>query len=260
MRLYYYRNGTEVIGPYFLEELLALDVNIETLIWTSGMKNWVKARDVSEIYSRLLYSGIQDNIQEEIEFGDQNVAVKTKSRNRNSTKRFRWLGLGGAVVISATVFVYVCKSYNQNALYNSIVERSYDSEEDFEFYVEKFYRDLSHYGIRPVRPEVSIIRFSNLEQIKGLTHVHGISYGLGDAKTTEIYINPNSWNSFSKPMKYLLIYHELSHDVLDLEDLLATESNMGRLMYPEISRYDAITMDDFIEAFHEEFENYTSPR
>ena len=52
------------------------------------------------------------------------------------------------------------------------------------------------------------------------------------------------------------MYHELSHDVLNLEDLEATPNNEGKLMYSEISRYENYTMDDFIESFHLEFENY----
>jgi hypothetical protein len=43
--------------------------------------------------------------------------------------------------------------------YNEIVENSYDSNEDFDIYVEKFYRDLEFYGIFPKKPKATIIKF-----------------------------------------------------------------------------------------------------
>ena len=43
------------------------------------------------------------------------------------------------------------------------------------------------------------------------------------------------------------MYHELVHDILNLDDLDAKTWNEGKLMYPEISSYENKTMDDFIE-------------
>jgi hypothetical protein len=47
------------------------------------------------------------------------------------------------------------------------------------------------------------------------------------------------------------MYHELSHDVLNLEDL---PKNEGKLMFPSIATYESKTMDDFIESSHVFFE------
>ena len=71
------------------------------------------------------------------------------------------------------------------------------------------------------------------------------------------YINPSSWQQFSKPMRYFLMYHELAHDVLNLDDLDNIAINEGKLMYPEISSYEKKNMDDFIESFHTLFEEHS---
>jgi hypothetical protein len=55
-------------------------------------------------------------------------------------------------------------------------------------------------------------------------------------------------------MRYFLMYHELAHDVLNLDDLEAKPIHEGKLMYPEISTYEKKNMDDFIESFHAVFE------
>ena len=55
-------------------------------------------------------------------------------------------------------------------------------------------------------------------------------------------------------MRYILMYHELAHDVLNLDDLEAESRNEGKLMYLSISSYEKKTMDDFIESTHALFE------
>ncbi len=55
-------------------------------------------------------------------------------------------------------------------------------------------------------------------------------------------------------MRYFLMYHELAHDVLNLDDLEAKSLNEGKLMYPAISSYENKNMDEFIENSHALFE------
>ena len=50
------------------------------------------------------------------------------------------------------------------------------------------------------------------------------------------------------------MYHELAHDVLNLDDLEAKSWNEGKLMYPAISSYENKNMDEFIENSHALFE------
>ena len=148
----------------------------------------------------------------------------------------------------------VIQNQSEIRRYNEIVTNSYDSDEDFEMYVQKFYRDIGVYGIYPRKPKVQIIKFSKLEQLENLTHYHGLSCGFNDDEKIEIYINPSTWQKFNKPMRYFLMYHELAHDVLNLDDLDGKSWNEGRLMYPSISSYEKVTMDDFIESSHKLFE------
>lgn len=58
-------------------------------------------------------------------------------------------------------------------------------------------------------------------------------------------------------MRYFLMYHELAHDVLNLDDLDNKAIDEGKLMYPEISTYEKKNMDDFIESFHALFEEHS---
>ena len=88
--------------------------------------------------------------------------------------------------------------------------------------------------------------------------IHGLSYGLNDDDLIEIYINPSTWRKFNKPKRYYLLYHELAHDVLNLDDLEATPANEGELLYPAIASYENITMDDFIESSHRLFEKVSN--
>jgi len=55
-------------------------------------------------------------------------------------------------------------------------------------------------------------------------------------------------------MRYYFIYHELAHDVLNLDDLSDSPENEGKLMYPAIASYESKTMDNFIESSYELFE------
>jgi hypothetical protein len=50
------------------------------------------------------------------------------------------------------------------------------------------------------------------------------------------------------------MYHELAHDILNIDDLPDKEENYGKLMCLIFSNLDKITMDDFIEMSHELFE------
>lgn len=173
------------------------------------------------------------------------------------SKPIRWIiGLVGLVVISFIIIKLGQKQSEAN-LYKEIVANSYDGDVDFNMYVEKFYRDLEFYGIFPKRPKTTIIKFSRLDQLDNTTHIHGLSLGHNDDSRIEIYINPSSWQHFTKPMKYYLMYHELAHDVLNIDDLDIKPMNEGKLMYPEISSYDKINMDSFIESFHALFEEHS---
>ncbi len=54
-RMYYYANGKEPVGPLNIDEIEKLikkkSVTSDTLMWTNGMENWVKAKEIDEVES-----------------------------------------------------------------------------------------------------------------------------------------------------------------------------------------------------------------
>lgn len=121
--------------------------------------------------------------------------------------------------------------------------------------VDKFFRDLNNFNVYTVIPEKFIIELKNLDSYQMTSHVHGISLGKDKEDIVEIYINKNSWEKFNKTQKYYIIYHELSHDILNLDDLNENESNFGKIMYPNMSIYNTLDMNDFIENMKKLFSN-----
>jgi hypothetical protein len=161
-----------------------------------------------------------------------------------------------SILIGATLFslssIGIYKLVKNYSIHSEIVEKSYEGEE-LKMYYDKFSRDLEFFGIYPVKPQAIIIKFSKLDELEYTTHIHGMSFGYNDDSKIEIYINPSSWKKLSKPMRYFVMYHELAHDVLNLEDLENIQENQGKLMFPEVASYKEKNMDDFIECYQELF-------
>ena len=121
-------------------------------------------------------------------------------------------------------------------------------------YLDKFYRDIEFFGINKRKPRSVIMKLAPMQYFENTKDYHGVSYGYKDDNIIEIYINEDSWKKFSRPQKYLIMYHELAHDILNIDDLPDKEENYGKLMCPVFSNLDKITMDDFIEMSHKLFE------
>lgn len=153
--------------------------------------------------------------------------------------------IGFIFIFTISIFIGV-KIFQKNKNSEDIRNLSYDSNEEIKPYIDKFFRDLNNHGLTPVIPQDFIVKFSDLESHKNTSHTHGISFGYKDDDRVEIYINKNSWNSFNKTQKYYIVYHELSHDILNLDDLNDSDENYGDIMYPYISKYDGLKMNDFI--------------
>ena len=153
------------------------------------------------------------------------------------------------------IFYKITKSVTFPDQYSS----TYDpNNKKFDVYVDKFYRELEVLGIFPVRPSNISITLEDLDISKETTHLHGYSLGYNDDDKIEIVINRRTWETSSKALKHYLIFHELAHDVLNLDDLPPNISNKGMIMYPAISKYQGLNMDDFIVNFHSLIENYSS--
>ena len=165
-----------------------------------------------------------------------------------------FVGIIFLVVIS--IFVFGLVKFSEDKTIDPIRNLSYESNEEFKSYVDKFFRDLDNNNVRYVIPQDFVIKFSDLESIKNTAHTHGVSLGYEDDTKVEIYINKRSWNSFNKTQRYYIIYHELSHDILNLDDLDDSENNYGKIMYPYISKYDGLRMNDFIRNLKQLFDSY----
>lgn len=261
MRKYFYTDGVSKYGPFSKDELKSQKITQNTKVWYYGLENWIYMSEIREL------DDIIPTIPSELNPINAHYENKIQTLERkkleipltNSKKPIlpKLSNLTIALTIFLVVSFVVIKSIQKQSeanLNKVLVANSYDGDVNFDIYVEKFYRDLNLYGIYPKKPKTSIIKFSRLDQLDNTTHIHGLSLGLNDDSRIEIYINPSSWEEFSKPMRYFLMYHELAHDVLNVEDLEANEINEGKLMYPEISSYEKKNMDDFIESFHALFE------
>lgn len=164
-------------------------------------------------------------------------------------------GLFLVVVVFSLVILLINGSDNtQNQKIDS-KEVNIEISEGLESYIDKFYRDLGNFGHYPTRPKNFKVVFSDLDSNKETSHVHGVSLGKDNDYKVEIYINRRSWDSFSKSKRYYIIYHELGHDILNLQDLNDDEMNYGKIMYPSISNYSNLTMNDFIINMNELFES-----
>lgn len=230
---YYYVADNKRKGPYSLSEILDARLTPDTLVWREGLKDWTKYSDIDDFNHIPNRRSIK--IPEPIKFLGVLLAI-------------------GLVLSIVGVRAYInSKEDRTNEL---IREASFETDEDLYIYVEKFYRDLECFGIHKVKPANCIVKFSNMQQMEETVTIHGISMGYKQTDKIEIYINYDSWKHFTKGQKYWVMYHELSHDVLDLDDLSPEISNIGKLMYPMASRFTPVSMDTFIEAFHKQLADY----
>jgi len=261
MKKYFYTNGVDKIGPFSFEELKKQNLTRDTKVWFYGLYNWTTLSELDELKS--IANSIPPQIKvtkpNKIQKNDdsQNVNFEKKierkpSKNKKSLRRGIIITIISLIVLLISFIIY--NKQQDNELYQKIASSAYETDVDFDFYVDKFYRDINVYGIFPKRPIKKIIKFAKFDHIDNATHYHGVSYGINNDDRIEIYINPTTWEEFNKPMRYYLMYHELAHDVLNLDDLEETPINEGKLMYPAIASYEYITMDDFIENSHALFE------
>ena len=262
MKKYFYTNGKDKIGPFSFEELKEQKLSRETKVWFYGLDKWTSLSEIEELKSiaysippRLKFPEPQKTIQEadiKKTAPSQKKIAKNNSKSKRNLKKGVFITF--LILLVIVVIYFIGNNQKENKLYQDISSSAYEANVDFDFYVKKFYRDVEVFGIFPKKPKTTIIKFAKLDQLTNATHIHGLSYGMNDDDRIEIYINPSTWESFNKPMRYYLMYHELSHDVLNVDDLEDLPINEGKLMYPAIATYESKTMDDFIESSHELFE------
>ncbi len=238
---FFITNGNGLKGPFSVDELRNERITEKTKIWYEGLDNWKNISECDSVASI---------------FYDNSVFSKINRNKKARKKRVVPIVLAAVVMFSIMIMGFVIINHQKEKMEfrDKIRANSYAGTEDFDIYVKKFYRDIAVYGIFPKKPKQMIIKFSKLDQMDNATHIHGLSFGKDDDDRIEIYINPTTWKKFNKPMRYWLMYHELAHDVLNVDDLKDLTENKGKLMYPNIASYEHKTMDEFIERSHELFE------
>jgi hypothetical protein len=222
-----------------------------------GLENWTELYHIGELED--LTSVIPPDLTKPTPILNNNLksnrfdykeTISSLIVNLKTYHKRKWLiGIVLSIIV-AFIILGLFHKQSEDKIYKEIAANSYVTNEKFEIYIDKFYRDIGFYGIFPKKPRITIIKFSKLDQLDNTTHIHGLSFGIKDDNRIEIYINPSSWKKFTKPMRYYLMYHELAHDVLNVDDLEKKLSNEGKLMYPEISSYEKKNMDNFIESYH----------
>ncbi|MTI29764.1 DUF4339 domain-containing protein [Xanthovirga aplysinae] len=264
MSKYFFTDGKEKYGPFSKSELKNQKITRSTKVWFFGLGTWTELSKIPELNDIIASIPPEIKSRTTLEKPKEKKESKKKAgikilppQKKKRVKMKKWL-IGILIMTLVSFLIYFSiKNQAEVNLYNKVVENSYDSDEDFQVYVDKFYRDLEYFGIYAQKPKTTIIKFSKLDQMGNTTHIHGLSFGSHDNAKIEIYINPSSWRQFNKPMRYFLMYHELAHDILNLDDLDPKSFYEGKLMYPEISSYESKNMDDFIESAHALFEEQT---
>lgn len=82
---------------------------------------------------------------------------------------------------------------------------------DLPLMINTFLDDCAENGINVKRGAIK----SSFEMLSGTTL--GLSYGIYDDQNIIIKIDPQKWSEASIPKRWYLLYHELGHDVLNLE-------------------------------------------
>ena len=218
---YYYKDSNgQTQGAFSEKELKRLKLSPTSLIWCKGLTEWIE-------YSQLF----------------QTSAKKKKSF-------LPWIITAIFLIVGIIIWgVYA------TSIHSRLMKNSYESEE-FDMYLDKYYRDIESFGISIVKPRNTSIRFASMQYFKDTKDYYGLCYGYDDDSVIEIYINEDAWAKLTRAQKYLIMYHELSHDLLNVDDLPNTYENQDKLMCPAFNRFEKLTMDDFIETTHTFFEEY----
>lgn len=232
MKDFYYQWNGQKNGPYSFSEVVDKKLPKGTYIWYDGLDSWVLIENIplfSELYK--------------------------------SSKWGLWKAIGASIALCVGAvlfgFMFVANIEMESLkaaleLKNKIAKIAYDDPSvDFQMYVDQFYKDLKCYNYTPEQPTNITIRFAKLDKIPETRDLAGISLGYNKDYCIEIYIDPVAWFSANAVQKYWIMYHELAHDILNLDHIDKTPDNVGKLMYPDIP--ENCNMHDFIKACHETF-------
>ena len=170
MRKYFYTDGVTKYGPFSKEELKSKKITRSTKVWYYGLEQWTEINKIDELND--IFVGILPElkplstpIEKKIEVPEnkhleQPIPVQLKPKK---SKLNRWIIRTAVLIVISILIIRLVQKQSEANLYKEIVTNSYNADEDFDIYVEKFYRDLEFYGIFPKKPKTKIIKFSNID-------------------------------------------------------------------------------------------------
>lgn len=240
VKYYYVNSKKQSVGPFSYHEFLSLQLDSSTLIWFTGQKEW---RPLKEFDFLLPASGASEN-------KIKKPSARSSIHSPKITKKIIYVSI--ACVLGVLLLIFFATTISSSTQKRHIAENAYDSEELYP-YLETFYRDIEYFGINKKKSRSVCIKMAPMQYFEDTKDYYGVSYGYNDDDVIEIYINEDGWRNLNRAQKYALMYHELSHDILNVDDLPDTPENYDKLMGPVMSRFDNLTMDQFIDMSHELF-------
>lgn len=230
MRQYYYQKNDKIYGPYTTEEILTKKLSRNTYVWYEGLDTWIP-------------------------FGKSILADKPRLKNKTRNTFLKKLLL---IIVMLAVFGltlrYLCiTDPNGTYTYNKIKATSYDDPNtDFSVYLEGFYNDIDAFNIVCSKSSNIIIKLADLTTINS----YGVSFGMNDNSKIEIYIDASFWYNANEAEKYWILYHELCHDVLNIDHTADTPANKNTLMYPNVDITEIYSLEYVAKAAYQTFFEY----
>jgi hypothetical protein len=179
-------------------------------------------------------------------------------RNGLLAERYVKFGLGNLTMDDGTVLSTIYTSISSSVMEdlisssNKISKNSKESKNKLRFTIGGVdLRDLNQYDLEAMvkffledckKNNITVPSINSLEAtfvpLKGSTLA--LAYGYGDDSIIKIKVDPEKWNKSSIQKRWYVLYHELGHDVLNLE-----HGQGGKMMFNFADRENS--WDEFFE-------------
>jgi len=187
--------------------------------YQSALKEDIKLKDI--FYKNHLQSLVKDGINQQL-LGDIND-FSFKFSNSIKTEELNITRNCSLELDKDNIYNF----YSERRV--SINEKSYSvgdynlnnvNQYDLDLMIDVFLLDCKNHNISINKGKV----FASFEPLDGQTL--GRSYGINNDNKIELKIDPVKWQNSSVPKRWYLLYHELGHDVLNLN-----HGNGGKMMF-----------------------------
>ena len=148
MRKYFYTDGNNKFGPYTIGALKFKNLEPNTLVWYYGLEEWIPFKNIVDLKES----------KADINPEKQSFELR-KTFKKDIFKQYTYAIC--ILILIAIIVIYII--FNNSSKNEEIKSSIISSNEDFQIYVDKFYRDLEVYGISKTRPKKQIIGLANLD-------------------------------------------------------------------------------------------------